>query len=64
MCVCVCLCVCCVPHGFVPTDHILVLTKLATRAQELKQLDAFAREFGGQLKFEDTRADGNSDGNW
>ena len=32
--------------------------------EELKQLDEFAREFGGQATFEDTRADGNSDGDW
>ena len=31
---------------------------------ELQQLDAFSREFKGHARFEDTRADGNSDGNW
>ena len=32
--------------------------------EELKQLDEFGREFGGQAAFEATRADGNSDGDW
>ena len=32
--------------------------------EELNQLDAFEKAYGGNERFEDTRADGNADGVW